>query len=345
MLQLFVQGVDGAAAVEFAGTENSRREVCEVGRGRQVLRLEADGMTDVVHRAGFASVLLYVVAGIDDKRLHVGVEVEGEIRNRKRGVGFGCESFVQQPSTIYTAPGRKEGQVVPLAKQGGAAEVHRCAGYGAQFANRAGVPVRGRIGIGVYRERVCANIARALAREIKIGVLGEVDDGRRIGDGFVVDNQRAESFGCFRSVLQHGCTNGIGDKDMQVAGVTFFAIGREEVQADGVAREGYDVPGAGVETVDAAVEGVGTIIGREVVGVSVKGEMGIADATGIAADDGVEVRFLIEPFFVGIEPEDDVTQFAGTSRRDEGEDFSSVVGDSGGDETVGNGERIHTIYD
>ena len=73
-------------------------------------------MADVVHRAGFASVLLYVVAGIYDKRLHVGVEVEGEIRNRKRGVGFGCESCVQQPSTIYTAPGRKEGQVVPLAK-------------------------------------------------------------------------------------------------------------------------------------------------------------------------------------------------------------------------------------
>ena len=69
------------------------------------------------------------------------------------------------------------------------AEVERRARYGGELARRDQGRINRRVAIGVDREDVIADPARAVAGEIEVGMTGEIDRGWFVGRRLVVDAQ------------------------------------------------------------------------------------------------------------------------------------------------------------
>ena len=73
------------------------------------------------------------------------------------------------------------------ADGGGLGEIERRAGDGLQFAGGDQVGVHGGEAVGIDHDFVAQDVAFALAGEVEVGVVGQVDDGRLVGGGGVVD--------------------------------------------------------------------------------------------------------------------------------------------------------------
>jgi hypothetical protein len=111
-------------------------------------------------------------------------------------------------------------------------------------------------------EPVAEHVAAALAGEVEVGVLGRVEDRRRVGRRRVVDPQRLAG-------------QGVGDGDVEGAGVAFLAVRAAVGEADGgavAARRLRGRPDALVEPRVPAVEVVRPVVAGELVGAAVEGE-------------------------------------------------------------------------
>ena len=120
---------------------------------------------------------------------------------------------------------------------------------------------------------------------------GHVDDGGGVGGGFPVHVEAVV------------VVEAVGDGHGSVAGIAFFAIGREirELQrgAGGVAV-GFAGPYAAVEAHEAAVHvAAGGAAGGQIIGLAVDLEPRAGDAAGGAAEEGAEPG--IEAGMVGLE--------------------------------------------
>ncbi|WTP39128.1 hypothetical protein OG429_00785 [Streptomyces sp. NBC_00190] len=98
---------------------------------------------------------------------------------------------------------------------------------------------------GPYREEVGQNVAASLSCEVPVGVVGEADDRRRVGDRPVRQGQ---------VVIP---VQRVGNADVQGTGESPVAVGPVQEQADtGAVREvdGFAPPHALVEPVGIAVQ-------------------------------------------------------------------------------------------
>src|SRR5690606_4729737 len=115
---------------------------------------------------------------------------------------------------------------------------------------------------------------------VEIGMVGQVEDGRLVGGGGVVNAQ-------FVIVGER-----VGHGDREIAGISFFPVGAEvgQRQPDAIGRsEGFCAPDDLVKAYQPAVQVVGAIVLGQLVGFAVEGEAALGDAVGIAACDTAEI--------------------------------------------------------
>ena len=125
--------------------------------------------------------------------------------------------------------------------------------------------------------------AAALAGEVAVRVVGEVDDRGLVGGGLVVDAPVAVP------------VERVGDLRPQRAGVAHLAVDARvvQVQADVGARgEALDVPHLLVEALGAAVQAVHAVVDGELVRLAVQGELALGDAVAVAADQWRRSRWF-----------------------------------------------------
>lgn len=154
---------------------------------------------------------------------------------------------------------------------------------------------------GVDLEVVVKNGFGAVAGEVEVGMVGEIDDGGFIGGGFIVDVE-----GVFIGP-------GVGDGGFEGAGVAFFTVGAGAGEGeDGFFIDAFQggVPDFFIEALFATVEMVGFVVGGEGVFLAIEGEFSFGDAVRVAAGDAAEVGAFFAVFVESIEAEDDVGQLA-----------------------------------
>ena len=167
-------------------------------------------------------------------------------------------------------------------------------------------------------EMVIEDRLTPLSREIEVTVVGEIENRRLISGRLVTNPQRI----LLGPSVSHGAFEG--------AGVTFFAIGagigeRETGVAPLIADLG--LPNLLIESFDATVKGVGSVVDRETVFLAIEGELSFRNTVGVASGDTAEVGALFEVFSNRIKTENDVPHFAVLIGHDERGHGAAIVCD------------------
>ena len=130
---------------------------------------------------------------------------------------------------------------------------------------------------------------RGFARQIEIGVVGQVQHRRRVGGRGVIDHQRV----AVEPVVHH---------HIQRAGKSLVAVRTVQRQPQRLAvRLGLPHPVG--EAARPAVQGVAAVVGRQSVLAPVEDEACAADAVGVAAGYRAEMPAVAEIGLQPIEPE------------------------------------------
>ncbi len=188
-------------------------------------------------------------------------------------------------------------QFEPLGEDAGLPEVERGSGDGCDGAERDQVLVDGEVAGARDPQHVVEDGAAALAGEVEVGVVGEVDDGGRVGDGPVLDAQLAAG------------VEQVGDLGGQRTGEALVPGGAVQAQPDAdpaFLPDGFAVPQPGGVAVGSAVQGVAGVLGGESVDGAVQGQQAAGDPVGVAADGGAEVGGGAGQFGDAHAAEDDV---------------------------------------
>ena len=218
------------------------------------------------------------------------------------------------------------------ANGGGLRKVERSAIDGLQFTggNQAGIDRREFR--SVQREHVAEDVAFALAGEIEVGVIGEVDDGVFVGGRGVIDFEFAA---CER----------VADDSGERAGIACFA-GFADVGEFDAAGNFFALPNLIVEAVRAAVQRVGRIVDRQIVGFAVERELAFGDAVAVASDQRAEEGAALLCVAVAdvaveiVKAENDVGGVAVAIGRLERDDDAAIGDDGGFDASVGQRVRL-----
>ncbi len=132
------------------------------------------------------------------------------------------------------------------------------------------------VGVGVDGEEVAEDVTAALAGQVEVGVVGQVDDGGVVRGGAVVDGQLPRR------------RQGVGDAHVQCAGEALVAVRAVQAQQDAV-RDLLGLPHPVGEAVRAAVQGDAVAGGGERVVRAVEGDPAAGDPVGVPADGGAVV--------------------------------------------------------
>ena len=159
----------------------------------------------------------------------------------------------------------------------GAAEIHRGAFDTAQFA---GGDILGIVGIeepaGNGEDLIHGSIYLFVACQVEVAVVGEIEDGILIADGFIDDVQTLV-------IIQ-----GIGDTDGGVAGEALIAVGAEQLQGHGSVSDFYGLPHPLEEKVGTGMEVVVSFVFGHLVNSAVQDKAGTLRTVGIAAHGGTQ---------------------------------------------------------
>src|SRR5215216_6384576 len=303
------EAVDGGGLVPLTRRQHGRREVGVVGRVGVVLGLEGEPVALPVHPAAGADQRpVQEVAGVElDARL-VGDDLQDPAAPRLDDPGRQLEAAavpVQHPVVVVAAPDDELLEPVADARPDGgrAPEVHRRAADPGDLAGRDQGRVNRRVVAGLEGQLVAVDVARALAGQVPVGVVGQVDDRLQVA---VADQPGPVVHADLVAVGER-----VGDLVGQPPRVALVTVGAGEAE-----HQPHAVPvphrGGGphvlVEADRATVEAVGRVVDRQLVGLAVELEPAQGDAVGIAAGDAAEIRAL--GLVVGdvVEAEGDVGQ-------------------------------------
>lgn len=128
---------------------------------------------------------------------------------------------------------------------------------------------------------------RSFARQVPICVVRQIDDRGPIGRGAVFDAQ----FVGFVELILGG--------HRQFAGKPLVAIGADQLQRDRgrwSRARGHDRPVAFVEPVEPAVQGVGAVIGTDLILATIKREAPTRNAVGDPSDRRAEILRAVQIF-------------------------------------------------
>src|SRR6266511_3423069 len=178
--------VDGGRVVLVAGLQDGRREVVMVRRVRVVLGLQGQAVAlPVGPAAGADQGPVQEVAGVElDARL-VSEDLQDAPASRVRqpcGQLQPGAVAVEHP-VVVVAAADEELRVAAAdarADPGGVGEVQRRAGHRGDHAGGDQGRVDRGVVAGPQQQLVVVDVAGALTGQVPVGVVGEVDDGRRV---------------------------------------------------------------------------------------------------------------------------------------------------------------------
>src|SRR5208283_2346599 len=213
----------------------------------------------------------------------------------------------------------------------GLAEIERRVGDTLDFAGGNERGIYRRVIVAVELQDVLKDVAVALAFQIEVTVIGEVQNGGLVGFRRVLDLELIRSGEC------------VGDVDGQCAGIALFAVGADIGEAHGLSLSifrGRGLPNPAVKTDLTAMESIGRIVDVQVVFLAVERELAIGDAVAVAADCGAEVRMRVT--FVAlelVETKNDVAELAILVGNEKLSESGAISNDSGGS-TVGTVKNV-----
>ena len=120
----------------------------------------------------------------------------------------------------------------------------------------------------------------------------------------------------------------VADRHLEITGVSLFAVAAQVTQLERVQVRVPDLPDGLVESLQAAVQRVLTVVLRQLVLRAVQGEAAVGDAVAIASHDGSEVGVYLEVAVQAVESEDHVGELAVPVRRLQAHDDGAVSHDS-----------------
>ena len=187
-------------------------------------------------------------------------------------------------------------------------EIERCAFHAGEFAGGDEAIICGSIVRRPDIKFVIENVA--VAREVEVGVVGEIDDGGFVGGGFVIDTK-------FVFVGE-----GVGDLCRKCAGIIFFAIFADVSELHGrfaaLCGKRFSFPKFARETGTSAMEMIFAVVRGEFVFDAIEREFGVGDAIRKPPDHRGGTREAVEVFVERFCAEDDI---GGASLAIEREEF------------------------
>ncbi len=162
------------------------------------------------------------------------------------------------------------------------AEIHRSAFYFGNFSSRDGNFVDGRIEISVDSDNVVVD------GRSRVGDAGEVKET-------MVSQINHCGFVCCSTVFDSQCVyfvfQTVSHFYFQVAGESFFAIGRNIVELHCALVKLYSVPYTSVETGRSSMQGIRTVVDGEFMFFAEQCEFSFGDTVAIASDGRAQERF------------------------------------------------------
>ena len=190
----------------------------------------------------------------------------------------------------------------PVSQTNRLTEIHRCALYVLDLTGRTGELVKRRVPVCEYLQHMVVHRSAALTGKVEVRVVGHCHKGGGIGLGFVVNNETVV-FG-----------RRIGHPYVQIAGITLLAVLGTVVQLDLIDALLHHLPHLGVETLDAAMQTVGTVVDRQFINFQLSTfifqlKYASLDAVSYSSADSIEIGLLGTPFVRGTEAKNNVLDF------------------------------------
>ena len=201
--------------------------------------------------------------------------------------------------------------VDPISDGVHGAEVHGSTFYGNNVTGGQAGFVSQMEGLCMDLHPVSVDAAGAVAVEIEVAVVGQIQNGVLITFGLVTQ-------------LQSVALPGHGDGYLQIAGIAFLPMGGQAGEHHGVtflAAAPYDPVKADL----AAVDMVGAVVGAERIGLSVQIKRSAGNTIGKASNGGAKATVMGGVFIQGIVTEHHVHRLAIPVRHEDGPDGHAVV--------------------
>ena len=299
--------------VGFPRLQQARGEVVVVHRVGEMLGLQAEAGVLVVRVSVAGNVgAVEEVAAVELHAFHGGRDAHGAA-----GLAFG---HIRALLKVVARVGEYHAVVVStrfvdiLADAFAGGEVERGARHRSDLSCRYQRVVHRQVLVAIELDLVVQHIV-AVARQVEVGVVGEVHRGGPVADRRIGDLQLA--FG----------EEYIVDMDFQGSGEAHRALFADVGQMQGrstVDFAGQHVPYLGVQALGAAVQGVRAIVAGNLVVPAVDAELAVLDAVGESADQSTEVGRAPFVFAQSRIPQDDICFPAVLVRCDQIDDDTAV---------------------
>ena len=264
--------VNGSVVEGISGTEDALAVVDGI---RLVLCFQTDGVLLLWCNAVFEGRLTITkeIGSIDLHTGHVGKAIHGiSVGAYRSSVPKGQTEEVLGNGAVENEVGIVPIQIVsePCAYGLERAEIIGRAGNIPVLSRRNELTVDERDAVGMNLHLMGKDRAGADAAQIEIGMVGQIDGRIVIGDGHVFHEDG-------------GIADTIGNSDIHIAGIAFFAgravIGQQEGRVIDDARVPQNIA-------EAAVQMIVAVILFQLIVLSVEGKSGIFDTVGDAPDEG-----------------------------------------------------------
>ena len=168
-----------------------------------------------------------------------------------------------------------------VTDSGGSAEVEGCALHIERLAGNGDIGINGGELVSVKGKHLVEAVLGAVATEVEVAVVGEVEDGSLVGGCLILDLQ-CVIFG-----------EGVGYLHLDIAGVAVLAIRALGGELYVLLVELVGLPDTVVESDGAtAVQTVGAVVDGELVVLAIERELPLGDTVAIATDECSEVAAL-----------------------------------------------------
>lgn len=250
----------------------------------EALRLEAETIALSVDSTAWANQRpVQIVAGVELQPGCVGQDLENAACRRLQSPCRGGEHTggwrTQHPVMVIavTANDLLVGYPNAGADRRPMGKVEGSPANGPNFSSRNHYGIDWREIIGLNRDHMVEDITSALARQVEITVVGQINDCRPVGRRRIVDAQFV------------GRANSVGYLHGEVPGIALIAVGAQMAQDQRLAVAGVSLLDHLMKSLWAAVHGVRAGIGLEPVFDAIEREPASRDAVGVAAGQRAEM--------------------------------------------------------
>lgn len=324
----------GGGVVDFTGTPHGLGEVRLVDRVGEILGFQAEGAVAAEIDAAGA---IKPGGGEEVGRVELYSRLVREHFQDSAAAGFPHPRRQRQrlaaavQDEVVVVASRSQARLLdPLTDAVGRGEIQRGTRHGGEFPRRdqAGIHAGGPVG----GQDQFVVMDRAAARKVEVAVVGQVDGGRPVGRGAIMDSD-------FVPLVER-----IGDGHLEVARVSLFAVDArvEELHGRLIGIHGLPVHGPKplVEADLAPVQVIGAVVDRQLVALAVNRELAQRNPVGHPAGDCPKERMPLEVTRQIVEPQDHVAHHSAAVRHVQFGDDQAIVGDlEHGPLTVTEGEE------